>query len=324
MKYIAKCVTSVIESDYPEELLTIYVCDGKSMDGTLDIVHDLEKNNPNVFLLINKKETTPYALNLGIQNSVADICIILGAHSEASKDYVGKCVEAFQINENIGCAGGIIENVYENKTSEIIGIAMSSKFGVGNAYFRTGGNDGYVDTVAFGAYKREVFDKAGYFDTDLTRNQDDEFNFRIGKAGYKIYLSNSIRSKYYVRGSFSKLFRQYFQYGYWKVVVNVKHKTITTARQLAPLFLVCYFIFGLIVSIFSFNVLVLYLAGTASYLLLLLIFSSAQSKNLNYILQIAFAFLILHVSYGLGYLSALVNIFVLRNNRNTNFDSLTR
>ena len=322
--YISKCLSSVILSDYPEKLKSIFVCDGLSNDGTLRIINDFITKYPFIKLLENKMETTPYALNLGIQNSDADIFIILGAHSEISTDYIIRCVEAFEFDYDIGCVGGIIENVYENEVSEIIGKSMSSMFGVGNAYFRTGGKNGFVDTVAFGAYKRKVFDKAGYFDTDLTRNQDDEFNYRIIKAGYKIYLSNNIHSKYYVRGSYSKLFNQYFQYGYWKVCVNLKHKTITTVRQLAPFLLVCYIIIGLFISFISLKLLRIYLLGIVLYLVLVIAFSIFTSRKLKHILGVAYAFLILHISYGFGYLTALINTFIFKKKIRKKFDSLTR
>ena len=97
---------------------------------------------------------------------------------------------------------------------------MSSVFGVGNAHFRTGGKSGHVDTVAFGAYRREVFERVGFFDEELARNQDDEFNYRVVQGGFKIFLDPAIQSDYFVRGSISKLYKQYDQYGYWKVFVN--------------------------------------------------------------------------------------------------------
>ena len=213
---------SFLQSNYPNELFNIFLCDGMSDDKTREIIQGIAKNNNQVILLDNLKQTTPFALNIALKKSTADIKIIFGAHATADPNFIIENVRAFENASDIGCTGGVIENVYENHTSKIIGLAMSSPFGVGNAHFRTGTKDGFVDTVAFGAYKKEVFEKVGYFDESLTRNQDDEFNFRVLKNGFRIYLSNKIYSKYYVRGAFDKLFKQYFQYGYWKVFVNKK------------------------------------------------------------------------------------------------------
>jgi GT2 family glycosyltransferase len=201
---------------------------------------------------------------------------------------------------------------------------MSSSFGVGNAHFRTGNKSGYVDTVAFGAYKKEVFDDIGYFDEDLIRNQDDEFNFRLLKNGYKIYLSNKIKSKYYVRGSFSKLFKQYYQYGYWKVFVNKKHKTVTTVRQLIPLFFVLFLILGGIISFAHPYIFIFYRAIILLYFLLGLLFAWDGNNSLKKAISITFTFFILHLSYGLGYLLAIFDFILLNKKPNDKSKTLSR
>ena len=150
-KYIEKCIRSILSSDYPQHLLSIYVCDGLSTDRTVEIIEKIASAHTNVHLLKNEMKTTPYALNLGLKKSTADVKIILGAHSEVEADFIVENIKALEQDEDIGCSGGVLENVYENKTSRLIGKAMSSSFGVGNAHFRTGAKAGYVDTVAFGA-----------------------------------------------------------------------------------------------------------------------------------------------------------------------------
>jgi glycosyltransferase involved in cell wall biosynthesis len=155
--YILRCLVSISNQTYPSNLIQTFVCDGNSNDGTQEIIKAFSKNNPQFQLLINEQKTTPFALNLGIKNSTSDIVIILGAHSELDKDFVLYSVTSFDVDPDIRCAGGVLQNEYENVTSQIIGSAMSSSFGVGNAHFRTGAKNGFVDTVAFGAYKKEIF-----------------------------------------------------------------------------------------------------------------------------------------------------------------------
>ena len=311
--YIARCIDSILLQSYPKDKLSIYICDGISTDLTISIIKRYGAIYHNIQLIINEKKTTPYALNLGINNSDTDIVIILGAHSEIHADYVSKCVESFSFDNNIGCTGGLIENVYESETAAVIGMAMSSSFGVGNAHFRTGKKDGFVDTVAFGAYKREVFNKIGLFDEELIRNQDDEFNFRLLKAGFKIYLWREIRSKYYVRASFKKLFQQYYQYGYWKVYVAKKHKAITTFRQVVPLFFVLFLITGLVSSVFCSLFFIFYLFGFLFYLFASLYSAVKLTGKSNQLIKVMFSFFILHFSYGCGYLKGLFDFFVLNN-----------
>jgi GT2 family glycosyltransferase len=221
------------------------------------------------------------------------------------------------------CTGGVLQNEYENSTSKIIGAAMSSSFGVGNAHFRTGSKNGFVDTVAFGAYRKEIFELVGLFDEDLIRNQDDEFNYRITSNGYKIYLNSSIKCRYFVRASYLKLFKQYFQYGYWKVFVNKKHQSITTLRQLIPLFFVL-FLFSWLASILISKLVFLFLSGFGIlYLFLAFLFALKKTKSIVSIISIMYTFFILHSSYGLGYLKGIFDFFTLHKNIKKQ-ESLTR
>lgn len=320
-EYIEKCILSVLSNNYPKELVSIYVCDGLSEDKTPEIVQTISLKHSNVHLLKNKKQTTPFALNLGLKKSEADIKIILGAHAEVDKNFITENVKTFKIDTKIGCTGGVIKNVYENNTSKIIGLAMSSPFGVGNAHFRTGAKSGYVDTVAFGAYKKEVFNKIGYFDESLTRNQDDEFNYRLVKNDFKIYLNQNIKSKYYVRASFKKLFRQYYQYGYWKVFVGKKHKAVTSIRQLIPLFFVLFLIFGGLLSLVHPYLFFVFVAGLCTYLIAAFLAAFTLKSNP---FKIVYSFLILHSSYGFGYLLGIFDFLILNKKPNKSSSELTR
>ena len=313
-KHIAKCLQSIIDNSYPKNNLEVLVCDGLSTDGTRDTVHHFDYRYPYIKLLTNDEKTTQHALNLGAKASQGDIIIILGAHSEIASDYIASCVSALDLDEQIGCVGGLLENVYENKSSEIISNAMSSVFGVGNAHFRLGSKQGYVDTVAFGAYKREVFNDIGYFDEELVRNQDDEFNYRLVQAGFRIYLSRNIRAKYYVRSSYKKLMQQYYQYGYWKVLVNKKHHTITTVRQVIPFLFVSFIGISGVLSFVSSSVLSLLVATMVVYTMLAGFFAYRATSSLSNIPLVVYSFLILHLGYGVGYLEGLLR-FIIFNRR---------
>ncbi len=307
IKYISKNIDSILAQNYKGEL-EVLIVDGMSTDGTREAA--VAYDNPKVRLIDNPHQFTPHALNIGVDNAKGDIFIILGGHAFLDVSFVKKNVEILKQDLTVGCSGGQILNIYENDTGETISKAMSSVFGVGNATFRTGGKADYVDTVAFGAYYKNVHYKIGGFDEDLVRNQDDEYNFKVTKVGYKIYFEPKIISHYYVRGSISKLYKQYYQYGYWKVYVNKKHKTITTIRQLVPLFFVLGLIGGTILSVIIPWFYWLFIGGIALYVLTALFFGIRISKNLREGLKVAVIFPILHFSYGYGYLIGIIN-FVL-------------
>ena len=323
-KYIEKCLDSIVHCDYDKAFLQVFVCDGISTDKTAAIIKTVEAKHSFIKLIENPERSTPKALNLGILNSTSDIVIILGAHAEIDTAYVSNCVKEFQRDEHIGCVGGIIDNIPENHTAAIISAAMSSSFGVGNAYFRTDEKDGYVDTVAFGAYRRHVFDKAGLFDEELVRNQDDEFNYRLHPAGFTIFLSRSIRSKYYVRASFKKLFRQYFQYGYWKVYVNKKHGAITTLRQMIPPLFCLFLYLGSILCFVVPYFYALFAAGLLLYLSTGLYFAVRKANSLSMTIEVMYAFLILHISYGTGYLEGIFRFLILGKKPHTSSMKLSR
>lgn len=323
-KYIEKCILSILSADYPQEKIKVFVCDGLSTDNTREIVSSLSNKHKNIQLIDNEKQTTPFALNLGLKASNCAIKIILGAHAEIDKDFLKNNVSVLNDYPEVGCAGGIIENVYENESAETIGLAMSSEFGVGNAHFRTGSKNGFVDTVAFGAYRNEVFEKIGYFDEDLIRNQDDEFNFRLLQNGFKIYLNSNIKSKYYVRASFRKLYKQYYQYGYWKVYVNKKHKAVTSVRQLVPLFFVLFLFLGLTLSFLHWVLGTLFSLGVLAYIGLAIVFASQKSTSFEKITGIAYTFFLLHFSYGLGYLVGIFDFIALNKGPRISSQKLTR
>ncbi|QCX32827.1 glycosyltransferase family 2 protein [Caloramator sp. E03] len=308
--YIGQCIESIINQSYGIENIEIIVVDGMSDDKTLDIIKKYEETYTQIKIINNEKKITPVAMNIGIRHSKGDIVMIFGAHSYMHKDYIKRVVEDFE-RDNVDCVGGRIINISENKTAQAIAQAMSSPFGVGNALFRFSKTKQLVDTVAFAAYKRDIFDKIGYFDEEFVRNQDDEINFRLIKSGGKILLDPDIISYYYTRGSYKKLWKQYYQYGFWKVRVIQKHKKPASLRHLVPVFFVCGLALGAFLSIFSKLIGYLYAIVLLIYLILGVAFSiKASDKNYNLVFKILFAFLILHTSYGVGFLEGLYVFYI--------------
>ncbi|MCY6483575.1 glycosyltransferase family 2 protein [Clostridium aestuarii] len=314
-KYIGECLEAFMKQTYPKELFEVLVCDGFSDDKTRDIVKKYGKKYNNIKLIDNKGLSAPKGMNAGIKYSKADIIIIFGAHAYPDKDFIKNNVEVLQNNE-IGCAGGPIKTISENDVGRAIALAMSSPFGVGNALFRYAKKEMYVDTVAFGAYKRSVFGSIGYFDEELVRNQDDELNYRVCKEGYKILLSPKIKSTYYSRGSLKKLWKQYYQYGFWKVRVMQKHGKTASIRHLVPMSFVITNTLGIILGIFFKPILILWLIEIIMYLALDTMASIKLVKNkFKLIRYIPFIFPILHISYGLGFINGLMAFYVFKSSK---------
>lgn len=314
--YIKKCVESFLEQSYPQELLKIIVADGMSTDKTREIIKSMQKKHSNIILLDNEGLSAPKGMNLGIKHTNSDIVIIFGAHSYADKNFVIENVKALE-NEEVGCAGGLITTVNNTDKGAAIAEAMSCPFGVGNALFRYAEKETFVDTVAFGAYRRTVLEEVGLFDEELVRNQDDELNFRVEKSGAKILLSPKIKSTYYSRGDFKKLWRQYYQYGFWKVRVIQKHKRPASIRHLIPLMFVLFLTLGGALSIFSKFIRIGYLSVLSLYIILDLMFSFkiSKKKSFRYFKYLVVSFPLLHISYGLGFIMGLFNFYVFKSSK---------
>ena len=255
-------------------------------------------------------------MNLGIKHTNSDIVIIFGAHAYADKDFVKGNVEALE-NKEVGCSGGLITTINDTTKGAAIAEAMSCPFGVGNALFRFADKETYVDTVAFGAYRRTLLDEIGLFDEELVRNQDDELNFRVEKSGAKILLSPKIKSTYFGRGDFKKLWRQYYQYGFWKVRVIQKHKRPASIRHLIPLMFVLFLTVGGALSIFSSIIRIGYFSILGLYMLLDLAFSIKISakKSIKYLPYLIISFPILHISYGLGFILGIMNFYIFKSKK---------
>lgn len=306
--FIHRSLGAILKQTYPKELMEIIVADGMSSDNTRDIIAQIKADTEiSIEIVDNPERIAPTGLNHAIARAKGEIIVRVDGHCEIEPDYVENCVKHLQMNRAEG-VGGPIETIGETLQAEAIAIAMSSAFGVGGSAFRTvNDREMYVDTVAFPGYKRETLRKVGRFNEELVRNQDDEFNYRLRKFGGRILLAPDIRSRYYSRSSFASLWKQYFQYGYWKVRVLQLHPKQMSLRQYVPfVFVLSLLIFGLL-SIFSFYakvvlflILILYLSSNIAATV-----KSLKRTKITALPLISLAFIILHTSYGLGFFAGL-------------------
>jgi len=313
--FIERAVRSVLDSDFPPEKMEVLVVDGMSDDGTREIIRRLSKLDSRVKMLDNPRRIVPTAMNIGLKAARGDFFTRIDGHAEIPTDFITKSIRCLRGHPDAWVAGGSIKTIADSYTGRAIAAAMQSPIGVGNSRFRLGRYEGWVDTLAFGTHHKWIVDRIGTFDEELVRNQDDEFNLRVNLAGGKIWMSKDIQSTYYSRGSLSKLWRQYFQYGFWRIRTLQKHKRPAGFRQLVPLFFVS-------------SLLMLGLAGLAwkpfwivltveatLYLLALTIGASdvARKSGWRYAPLAPVIFAILHFAYGFGSLWGIVRFSILKN-----------
>ena len=325
VKHIEECVDAIFANEIESDItVSVKVVDGMSDDGTLELLEKLNKKYPNLKVVPNFQKLTPYAFNLGIKDEKADFYQIVGARQVLSENYIQRAIDRLNKSKDTWCVGGSVQNVYLNEVGKIISLAMSTPFGMGLGNFRVLKESGYTDTVGTPIYPHSVFEKIGYFDENLIRNQDDDFNYRVSKAGGEIFFDKNISVMYYVRGNFKGLWRQFFQYGYWKVFVNRKHKAVTTLRQLVPPLFVLFLILSPLSLFLPQTLQWLVISVFVIYISLLLFFSATKASIFKQFILIACTYPILHVSYGLGYLRGIIDFLVLNNTPSTKQTRLSR
>ena len=307
VRYIPRCLQAVADQEYPSDRIEVLVADGMSEDGTYELLQDWTSQTANRFVFQNPGKIVPTGMNILIPKAKGEVLIRVDGHSVISPDYVFRCVDHLQ-KDGVDGVGGPMRSIGADLISRVTALAMSSKFGVGNSSFRTeSGMTKLADTVPFPAYTRAIIERVGLYDDELVRNQDDEYNYRIREAGGKILLAEDVRSEYYSRGSLNKLWKQYFQYGFWKVRVLQKHPRQMSLRQFVPLVFVLVLILTLILSfLVSWGWKALMTLLTA-YLLanLSASFMIAAGQGIRKFLLLPIAFTIIHLSYGFGFLKGL-------------------
>jgi glycosyltransferase involved in cell wall biosynthesis len=304
-RYIDKCIKSILNQDYFLENMEVIFVDGQSEDKTKQIVNEyVRKHNGIIKLVNNPDKTVPYAMNIGIKNSTGNYIIRLDAHSEYPNDYISNCISTLE-KVDADNVGGLAITKGHGFIGDAFSKVLSSKFGVGNSGFRTHATTGYVDTVPFGAFKRETFQKYGYYDERLTRNQDYELNYRIRKNGGRIYLNSDIKLIYYCRNTILGIIKQSYENGKWNVITSKLCPGSMSIRHFVPLIfmlsLIILPIFALVYPIFA----RLLLLELSLYFLLDTIFSIKIASKTKQVPILIFLFPLFHLSYGFGSLMGL-------------------
>jgi len=323
--HIESCLRSILKQEPPPGGFEILIADGMSNDGTREILRRLADQNPALRIIDNPQRIVSSGLNEAIKAARGDIIIRMDAHTEYASDYVRQCMNVLRATQADNVGGP-----WRAKGNGLIGgaiaAAFQSPFAVGGARGHDPSYEGTVDTVYLGCWPRQVFDRIGLFDEELVRNQDDEFNLRLTRAGGKIWQSPRIRSWYYPRASLRALFRQYRQYGYWKVRVIQKHRLPASVRHLIP----CVFVLlscalpllGLAwhPALSAWFIMMAVYAGCN---LIASILGALQSGG-KFLLMFPIVFVFYHVAYGYGFLHGLCDFVLFKRKPRESYTALTR
>lgn len=322
---IESCVRSILAQKSPPGDFEVLIADGMSDDGTRDILARLVLESPRIRVIDNEQRIVSTGLNAAIRAAYGAIIIRMDAHTRYAPDYIGQCLATLHQTGADNVGGPWIARG-THYVSRAIAATFHSPFVVGGARSHDPHYEGPVDSVYLGCWPRTVFDRIGMFDEELVRNQDDEFNLRLHRAGGKIWQSPRIKSWYEPRSSLRVLAKQYQQYGYWKVLVIRKHHQPASIRHLIP--------GGFVLALLGLPILALWwpLAGWCWLSLLILygglnltaaFFTAAKSGWRLYPLLPVVA-VCYHVAYGYGFLRGLLDFVILRRGPRDSYRQLTR
>ena len=309
---IRKLLASIYAQNTPRTDLEVIIADGMSSDGTRAEIAAFADSHQDLHLSVvdNPKRSIPAGLNCALKEAKGEIIIRLDAHSMPHADYIERCVADLEagLGENVGGVWEIRPSA-DTWLAQSIAVAAAHPIGVGDALYRHAKKAGTVDTVPFGAFKRELLATVGFFDENLLTNEDYEFNTRIRKSGGKIWLDPSIRSVYFSRAHLSGLAKQYFRYGYWKWRM-LRHfpGTLRWRQGLPPLFVLSLVGLGILGG---FLPLFRVLLGAELILYILVIAAAGAQEALRrrltfLILGLPLAITVMHICWGSGFLWSMI------------------
>jgi glycosyltransferase involved in cell wall biosynthesis len=316
-RHICEFLDSLLAQNLdPRWQLEILIADGLSDDGTRELLGEYCGKAHALRVIDNPGRIVSTGLNEAICAATGDVIVRMDAHTHYAPDYIRECVTALQVSgaDNVG-GPWVAEG--RGLVGRAIAAAFRSRFCTGGGKAHDAEYEGEVDTVYLGCWTRSVFDRAGLFDTTLVRNQDDEFNFRLRRLGGRVWQSPRIRSSYSPRASIRALFRQYMQYGFWKVAVIRKHRALASWRHIVPaLFVVSLLLLFLLIAssatlglwpqaaairaALAAELAIYFLACVAAAL------RFARSLDPAALLILPWVIAVYHTAYGLGFLGGML------------------
>lgn len=314
--YIKISLASLLNQTIDKSLYEIIVVDGFSDDGTREILSDYAEKFSNIFYLDNPKRITAIACNIGIKNAHGKFIAICGAHNTYNPDYLEKCLNLMQKYPDIDCVGGPVNSIGINKFSNAAALALSSFVGIGNARHRFKNTEemGLISQYPF--FRKSVFDVVGMYNEKLRLNEDDELFYRVKRAGIKTLISPVIKSTYFVRNNPQRLFKQFFNYGYWRWKVFREYNVKFAVRQLIPSIFIIALIILFVLGLYMRSVFVA-ITLPLLYILTLVVYSiiTITKHGLNKLLYFPLSIIILHFSYGLGFIKSLFDEIIHRDRK---------
>ena len=300
---LRECISAILKQDYAGDLEIILAL-GPSTDNTNEIAKRLAESDSRIKLVENPTGKTAAGLNLAIAAAANEIICRIDGHSEISNSYIKIAVEIMHQTGAVN-VGGLMQADAKHGFQSVVATAMRSKIGVGASKFHTGGEAGPADTVYLGTFKKSAILQAGGFDEKYIRAQDWELNHRLRLNGGVIWFDPRLVVTYRPRDTFSKLAKQYFEYGRWRRAVSREHKGTVNYRYLAPPIALIINLISLLTGIF-FNT--IFFIPVLAYLVAIILSSLIIGKGIYQKISLPSVLITMHMSWGFGFLTSPKNL----------------
>jgi glycosyltransferase involved in cell wall biosynthesis len=320
--HIEQCINGVLAFENDDDFEVI-IADGMSTDGTRDIIMRMSQPDPRIHMLDNPGKIQATGMNIAIMQAKGDIILRIDAHTQYPADYLKRCISLYR-ETGADCVGGPALTTASAYFQKANAAAYHSRFAVGGSSIHQENYEGYTDHVVYGCYQKCKLIEIGLYDEEMVRDEDAELNYRLVKSGGMIWQSPSIKSWYSPRDSASKLFMQYWQYGYWKIRL-IQKCHLFSLRHPIPAIFTLLFLLSAILSPFTiygryafYSLVLTY--GLISIFASILTASKAEWSLLP-VLPVVFG--CYHFGYGMGFLAGLWDFVILRSHKGR-FVRLTR
>jgi glycosyltransferase involved in cell wall biosynthesis/nitroreductase len=308
-KFISKCLSSILNQDYPKEKFEIIVVDGMSTDATCKIVERYMQFHSNIRLTQNESRFTSTAMNIGIHLASSQVIMRMDGHAEAPRNYISQSVDCL-VNKKTDAVGCLMETIGGGYWGQRIALALSSPFGVGNARYRVSNVELHGEPGWLGTFWRNSLLNLGGYNEFYQCNEDCELSYRMLFKGYSLYTPSNVSCKYYCRTTLRGLWQQYYKYGFWKVALISNLRKIPSIRHVIPAFFFMTLSLLALAALFSPMALKTLLITVLAYTAFTLVGSwkASKSKNIRCFWTITPVFIVLHFSYGIGFLKGIFSL----------------
>jgi succinoglycan biosynthesis protein ExoA len=314
---IGMCLDSILAQDYLKDIVRIFVVDAGSDDQTVEIVQRRTEGEPRVVLLTgNGRLNAAEACNLGFRAGDAPLVARVDAHLNIAPDYLSRAADTFADEDSLlACVGGRPEHVGVTRFGRGAACARGSRFGVGASVYADRRARAYVDTVPVGVYRRAALDAVGGYATRMLCGEDEEMNWRLRRAGWKILLDGSLRFGYRARSSWRELYLQHRLYGQARARVIALYPNFLRPHHLAPGLLVGG---GIVIGAAALvngrarNAGLALAAAYASAALFAGRRAAEKGGEPQLSLEVSKAFTAMHLGYGVGFVEGAIQVAAAR------------